>query len=67
MELENDSASTTWLTRAELADRWKLPPATLAQWASQGRGPRYAKFGRHVRYSISDVTAYENQQFAAGG
>lgn len=50
----------TWLTRRELAARQKLPVATLAQWASQGKGPRYARFGRHVRYRLSDVVAWEN-------
>jgi len=53
----------TWLTHLELADRWKMPPATLDQWASQGRGPKYAKFGRHARYRLSDVIAWENGQF----
>ncbi|OBB71574.1 AlpA family transcriptional regulator [Mycobacterium sp. 852014-52144_SCH5372336] len=53
----------TWLTRPELADRWKMPPATLNQWASQGRGPKYARFGRHVRYRLSDVITWENSQF----
>jgi hypothetical protein len=40
-----------------------MPPATLDQWASQGRGPKYAKFGRHARYRLSDVIAWENGQF----
>ncbi len=55
-----------WLTRAELAEREKLPIATLAQWASQGKGPRYAKFGRHTRYRLSDVIDWENAQFSGG-
>lgn len=54
-----------WLTRQERAKREKLPPATLAQWGSQGKGPKYAKFGRHVRYRLSDVIAWENAQFGA--
>ena len=53
-----------WLTRRELSDRVRVPVATLAQWASQGRGPRYAKFGRHCRYRLSDVVAWENAQFS---
>jgi hypothetical protein len=56
-------SENTWLTRQELAKREKLPPATLAQWGSQGKGPKYAKFGRHVRYRLSDVIAWENAQF----
>jgi hypothetical protein len=56
----------TWITRPELAAREKLPVATLAQWGSQGKGPKYAKFGRHVRYRLSDVIAWENAQFNSG-
>jgi excisionase family DNA binding protein len=52
-----------WLSRQELADRYGVPVATLAQWASQGKGPRYAKFGKHVRYPLSDVIAWEREQF----
>jgi hypothetical protein len=56
----------TWLTRRKLADRWEMPARTLDQWASQGRGPKYALFGRHARYRLSDVIAWENQQFSGG-
>jgi excisionase family DNA binding protein len=55
-------AQDEWLTRQEVAARVKVPTATLAQWASQGRGPKYAKFGRHVRYRLSNVIAWENEQ-----
>jgi predicted DNA-binding transcriptional regulator AlpA len=49
----------------ELATRLGVPVKTLAEWASKGTGPRYAKFGKHVRYRLSDVIAWENDQFAA--
>jgi predicted DNA-binding transcriptional regulator AlpA len=52
-----------WLTRQELADRYGVPVKTAAQWASKGTGPRYAKFGKHVRYLLSDVIAWEKKQF----
>lgn len=58
-------SAESWLTRAELSLRVKVPIATLAQWASQGKGPRYARFGRHVRYAISDVIAWEQDQYAS--
>ena len=57
----------TWLTRQEVADREKLPVATIATWASQGKGPKYAKFGRHCRYRLSDVIDWENAQFSGDG
>lgn len=53
-----------WLSRKELADRWGLPVATLAQWGSQNRGPRYAIFGRHCRYRLADITEWEDAQFS---
>lgn len=56
----------TWLTRQELAERWKMPTASLNQWASQKRGPKYARFGRHCRYRLSDVIPWENAQFSGG-
>jgi hypothetical protein len=33
--------------------------------ASKGTGPRYAKFGRDVRYLLRDVMDWERKQFAA--
>ena len=53
-----------WITRQERAERYGLPVKTPAQWASKGTGPRYARFGRHVRYRLSDVVDWEAQQFA---
>lgn len=50
---------SVWLTRQQLAERWNIPPKTLAEWASKGIGPRYARFGRHVRYLLRDVLEWE--------
>ncbi len=54
-----------WLTRPEVAKRLRISRQTLAQWGSQGRGPKYAKFGRQVRYRVEDVEAYEAQAFSS--
>jgi hypothetical protein len=56
-----------WLSRQELADRYGLPVKTPADWASKGAGPRYARFGKHVRYRLSDVMSWESEQFADRG
>ena len=61
--MEFEANPPVWLTRRELSHREKVPVATLAQWASQGRGPKYARFGRHARYRLSDVIAWEEAQF----
>ena len=58
------NAEDRWLSRQELADRYGVPVKTPAEWASKGTGPRYAKFGRHVRYRLSDVIDWESKRFA---
>jgi len=57
-----DNTDDRWLSRRELADRYGLPVKTLAQWASKGTGPRYARLGRHARYRLSDVIAWEAER-----
>ncbi len=56
-----------WLTREKLAARWDMPKSTLDQWASQHKGVPYAMFGRHARYRLADVIAWEAAQFAQHG
>lgn len=52
-----------WLSRDEVARRLKVPTKTLAQWATQKKGPRFAKIGRFARYRLADVEAWESEQF----
>jgi hypothetical protein len=59
-----DNTEDHWISRQELAERYGLPVKTPAEWASKGTGPRYARFGRHVRYRLSDVIDWERKQFA---
>lgn len=65
--MDLDPKAPIWLTRKELSKRAKIPVATLAQWASQRKGPKYALFGRHARYRLSDVIAWEEAQFSGEG
>lgn len=51
-----------WLNRTDLAERWEIPESTLKFWAAKKKGPRYAKFGRHVRYHIDVIEAWEQEQ-----
>jgi predicted DNA-binding transcriptional regulator AlpA len=59
----DNNSDERWLSRRELADRYGLPAKTVAQWASKGTGPRYARMGRHVRYRLSDVIDWETDRF----
>jgi hypothetical protein len=56
----------SWLTRAEVAIRLQLPEKTLAQWASQRKGPQYSRFGRHCRYKLSSLIDWEDAQQTGG-
>lgn len=42
----------------EAAEILDLKPATLEIWRSQGKGPRFLKIGRAVRYRLSDLEEY---------
>lgn len=39
-----------------------LKPNTLEGWRVQGKGPRYVKIGRLVRYRIEDLNAWLEAQ-----
>lgn len=47
------------LLETELANRWKLSVKTLRSWRQRNVGPRWYTLGRHVRYHVADVLAYE--------
>jgi len=51
------------LTPFELSARWKnkITPDTLANWRSQGKGPRYFKAGASVLYPIDEIEKYERK------
>jgi excisionase family DNA binding protein len=50
------------LSIKEFADRLGLPPATIERWNSRGGGPRYLRVGRHVRYRLADIIAWEESR-----
>lgn len=49
-------------SRREVSDRYALPAKTIAQWASKGTGPRYARITRHARYRLSDIIEWETNR-----
>ncbi|MCW2904735.1 MAG: DNA-binding protein [Streptosporangiaceae bacterium] len=55
------------LTVDDLAKRVGVPVATIYQWNSRGDGPRFMKIGRHARYKLADVVAWENACYADAG
>jgi hypothetical protein len=53
-------------TPEELADYLKKPLQTLANWRWLGKGPKFTKVGRDVRYEWADVYAWEKSQPQGG-
>ncbi len=51
------------LSPEDLADRLGVSIATVYAWNSRGGGPRFMKFGKHVRYKIADVEAWEDKHY----
>lgn len=45
---------------AEVAEVLKVSTYTLALWRTQGKGPRYRKFGQAVRYHRDDLVEWVN-------
>ncbi len=44
----------------ELATFLGVPVQTVYEWNHTGAGPRYSRFGKHVRYARADVEAWLN-------
>jgi excisionase family DNA binding protein len=51
-----------FLTRQKAADYLNIKKSTLESWAHKGGGPAFVKFGRSVRYRISDLENYIESQ-----
>lgn len=46
------------LTEGELAELWSVTPECLQKMRHEGRGPRFVRIGRLVRYRMLDVIRY---------
>jgi predicted DNA-binding transcriptional regulator AlpA len=46
------------ITEVEAAERLGLSIKTLRAWRCRGRGPRFVRFGRSVRYFPSDIEEF---------
>lgn len=57
------SSATQYLTPQALAERWcgVVTLATLSNWRSAGRGPRFLKAGGRVLYPLGEVERYEQR------
>jgi len=62
-----DTASNPWgleplLDVGELAAYLGVPVSTLYDWRTRGLGPRAYRFGKHLKFAVSDVRIWIEQQ-----
>lgn len=50
--------SSNALTETQTAEQLGLSIATLRAWRHRGKGPRFVRFGRAVRYLRADLDAF---------
>jgi predicted DNA-binding transcriptional regulator AlpA len=50
------------LSPEELAHREGVPLQTVYGWNKTRTGPQFMRIGRHVRYRLADVVAWENSR-----
>ena len=62
--LEPRSEAARLLTAADLGARWQIPPSQVHNLRRSGRLPAVA-LGRYVRFSLTDVEAFERNGGAA--
>lgn len=55
-------SSNQFLKRPEAASFLNLKQSTLEAWAVRGGGPAFVKFGRAVRYRLSDLEKFIEAQ-----
>jgi excisionase family DNA binding protein len=47
---------------AELASYLGVPVSTVYDWRTRGLGPRAYRFGKHLKFAVSDVWIWIEQQ-----
>jgi predicted DNA-binding transcriptional regulator AlpA len=55
------------LSPEDLAEREGVPVQTIYSWNKTGDAPPRIRVGRHVRYRLADVIAWENSRTVASG
>lgn len=64
MTLEDNRMEAIRLSPEELAQRLGVSRATVYRWRENGNGPQGFRVGKHLRYRLEDVIAWEEAQLA---
>ncbi len=55
------------LTETEVAEILRCTKAALRRWRREGRGPRFIRVGRLIRYRLSDVEEFLEKNASTQG
>ena len=55
MPLQEEPLLEPLLDEKQAAEYFRLKPATLCKWRSEGWGPTYFRLGRLIRYKANDL------------
>jgi excisionase family DNA binding protein len=61
-----DAESLEALTETDVAYRLGVSASTLRMWRQKGRGPRFVKYGRTLRYMREDVERFVQERLEDG-
>ena len=62
-----DVNTKSHLKTEEVAEYFGVSVAAVLKWRGQGRGPKWVRLGRCVRYPIDAVLAWAESQPGGGG
>ncbi len=60
--VENSWGLEPLLDVAQLAAYLGVPVSTVYDWRTRGIGPRAYRFGKHLKFAVSDVRLWVEQQ-----
>ncbi|WP_415853650.1 helix-turn-helix domain-containing protein [Sinomonas sp. G460-2] len=71
MDTDHTAAENPWgldslLDVGELAAYLRVPVSTVYDWRTRGLGPRAYRFGKHLKFAVSDVRVWVEQQREPG-
>ena len=71
MDTDHTAAENPWgleslLDVGELAAYLRVPVSTVYDWRTRGLGPRAYRFGKHLKFAVSDVRIWIEQQREPG-
>ncbi len=56
--MRQDVTPLVYYDSGQLADLLGVPVSTVHFWRVNGRGPKFSRLGKHVRYASSDIAAW---------